>query len=47
MKKNLFALSFAVVCILSVKAQKQEIFSPGGKAIDGYDAVAFFASPSQ
>lgn len=27
---------------LDVNAQKQEIFSPGGKAINGYDVVAFF-----
>ncbi|HTI08915.1 MAG TPA: YHS domain-containing (seleno)protein, partial [Puia sp.] len=27
---------------LSVKAQTSEIFAPGGKAIKGYDPVAFF-----
>ena len=42
MKKVLFALAFVMPAFLSVKAQKAEVFAPNGKAINGYDAVAFF-----
>jgi len=42
MKKNLFALAFVLFSVASVRAQKEEVFAPGGKAINGYDAVAFF-----
>jgi len=31
-----------LLSIAGVKAQKQEVFAPNGKAINGYDAVAFF-----
>ena len=42
MKKNLFALAFVLLSVASAKAQKEEVFAPGGKAINGYDPVAFF-----
>ncbi len=42
MKKVLFAIVFVLLAIVSVKAQNGEVFAPGGKAINGYDAVAFF-----
>ena len=42
MKKTLFALAFTLASIAAVKAQKQEVFATNGKALNGYDAVAFF-----
>jgi len=41
--KKIFSLAIIVVAIHShVHAQKAEVYSPGGKAIKGYDPVAFF-----
>jgi len=42
MKHNFIIVVFALFSVLSVKAQTSEIFAPGGKAIKGYDPVAFF-----
>jgi YHS domain-containing protein len=42
MKKMLFALSITLVTGLSALAQKSEIFTESGKAIRGYDPVAYF-----
>jgi len=42
MKRTILITAIAFLSILSVKAQKSEVFAPGGKAIKGYDAVAFF-----
>jgi YHS domain-containing protein len=42
MKRTVFALAFLVASVVSVKAQKGEVFAPDGKAINGYDVVAFF-----
>ncbi|MGG7664412.1 YHS domain-containing (seleno)protein [Dyadobacter sp. BHUBP1] len=41
MKKVLFAATFMLAAHLTF-AQKSEIFAPKGKAIKGYDVVAFF-----
>lgn len=41
MKKTITAL-FLFISAISLKAQKSEIFAPAGKAIKGYDVVAFF-----
>ncbi|MEJ5995071.1 YHS domain-containing (seleno)protein [Pedobacter sp. Du54] len=40
--KSLFVTLYLLVAIGSAKAQKSEIFAPAGKAIKGYDPVAFF-----
>ena len=41
--KKIISLSVIVLAFLSqVHAQKAEVYSPGGKAIKGYDPVAFF-----
>ncbi|MEO7531134.1 MAG: YHS domain-containing (seleno)protein [Sediminibacterium sp.] len=42
MKKIIAAVALLVVLVVNVSAQKSEIFAPGGKAIRGYDPVAFF-----
>jgi YHS domain-containing protein len=42
MKRILLIAFVAFFSIVQAKAQKSEIFAPGGKAIKGYDAVAFF-----
>jgi hypothetical protein len=42
MKRTILLTAIAFLSILSVKAQKSEVFAPGGKAIKGYDPVAFF-----
>jgi hypothetical protein len=42
MRKSIFAIAFLFVSFISVNAQKSEIYTPNGKAINGYDAVAFF-----
>ncbi len=42
MKQSLFALVFLLSGIISATAQTEEVFAPGGKAINGYDVVAFF-----
>jgi len=42
MKKTL-SLSIIIFSVIThVSAQKAEVYSPGGKAIKGYDPVAFF-----
>lgn len=43
MKKTSIYLLLTVCLIARAYAQKAEIFSPGGKAIKGYDPVAFFS----
>ena len=41
--KKIISLAIIVVAMFSqVQAQKTEIYAPGGKAIRGYDPVAFF-----
>lgn len=41
--KNVFsALVLVLFAACSATAQKAEVFAPGGKAINGYDPVAFF-----
>lgn len=42
MKALFSALILVWFTTSSVCAQKSEIFAPGGKAIKGYDPVAFF-----
>jgi YHS domain-containing protein len=42
MKRSIIIITLAFFSILQAKAQKSEIFVSGGKAIKGYDAVAFF-----
>jgi YHS domain-containing protein len=42
MKRTIFIALIAFLGIAQAKAQKSEIFAPGGKAIKGYDPVAFF-----
>jgi YHS domain-containing protein len=42
MKRNFIIAVVVLFSALSVKAQTSEIFAPGGKAIKGYDPVAFF-----
>lgn len=42
MKKLFCTIPLLLMMIFSVTAQKSEIFSVGGKAIRGYDPVAFF-----
>lgn len=43
MKATSFLLAFALI-VVQCCAQKSPVFSPGGKAIRGYDPVAFFMS---
>jgi len=41
--KNLMLGAFLIISsVVRVNAQKSEIFAPEGKAINGYDVVAFF-----
>ena len=42
MKSLFIAAAFLLFGAVAVRAQQSEIFAPGGKAIKGYDAVAFF-----
>lgn len=42
MKQTILITFLTFLTILKVSAQETEIFAPGGKAIKGYDAVAFF-----
>ena len=42
MKRTIIIAVLALFTIVQAKAQKAEIFAPGGKAIKGYDPVAFF-----
>ncbi|MDN3581050.1 YHS domain-containing (seleno)protein [Mucilaginibacter flavus] len=42
MKRTIIIAVLALFIIVQAKAQKSEIFAPGGKAIKGYDPVAFF-----
>ena len=43
--KKIIALSVLVfIAVAHVFSQKAEVYSPGGKAIKGYDPVAFFAA---
>jgi YHS domain-containing protein len=42
MKRTILIAFIAFLGIAQAKAQKSEIFAPGGKAIKGYDPVAFF-----
>lgn len=42
MKKIIVLLVFGLTFVAASNAQKAEIFSPGGKAIKGFDVVAFF-----
>ncbi|MFC0515784.1 YHS domain-containing (seleno)protein [Mucilaginibacter angelicae] len=42
MKRFLIIAALAFVTAIQVHAQQSEIFAPGGKAIKGYDPVAFF-----
>ena len=43
MKKTMLYVLLAFSFVAQAYAQKAEIFSPGGKAIKGYDPVAFFS----
>jgi YHS domain-containing protein len=42
MKRFLIIAALAFITAIQVQAQQSEIFAPGGKAIKGYDPVAFF-----
>ena len=42
MSKIGFFLCVALITVSVVQAQKAEVFSPSGKAINGYDPVAYF-----
>jgi YHS domain-containing protein len=42
MKKFRLTVTLMVVFAIGAKAQKSEIYAPGGKALGGYDAVTFF-----
>lgn len=42
MKKTIQTILILVITANSVMAQKSEIFAPDGKALKGYDPVAFF-----
>lgn len=42
MKKIVALSAFVLIAVAHVFAQKAEVYSPGGKAIKGYDPVAFF-----
>jgi YHS domain-containing protein len=44
MKKILFTLVAILLVQISTQAQKTAVFTKNGKAIDGYDAVAFFTN---
>src|SRR5882757_2052460 len=41
--KKILSLAIIILAVMAqVHAQKAEVYSPGGKAIKGYDPVAFF-----
>ena len=42
MKRTIIIALLAFFSILNAQAQKSEIFAPDGKALNGYDPVAFF-----
>jgi len=42
MKKIISMAVIVMAVVTQVQAQKAEVYSPGGKAIKGYDPVAFF-----
>ena len=42
MKKVIFGLFLLFAAIASASAQQTAIFAPAGKAVNGYDVVAFF-----
>jgi YHS domain-containing protein len=42
MKHLFIAATFLLSASVAARAQQSEVFAPGGKAIKGYDAVAFF-----
>lgn len=42
MKRTIIIAALSFICIMQATAQQSEIFAPGGKAIKGYDPVAFF-----
>src|SRR4051794_26297741 len=42
MKSVIFGLFFSIVATGSVNAQQSAVFAPAGKAVNGYDVVAFF-----
>ena len=42
MKRNMLILGFILLTTFNLSAQQSEIFSRSGKAIDGYDPVAYF-----
>ncbi|MCD9015886.1 YHS domain-containing (seleno)protein [Parachryseolinea silvisoli] len=42
MKNSCIASVLMLLMAIGATAQKQEVFAPDGKAINGYDAVAFF-----
>jgi hypothetical protein len=42
MTKYRFLVPLLLLFATGVKAQKSEIYAPGGKAPDGYDPVTFF-----
>jgi YHS domain-containing protein len=42
MKRFLIIAALAFITAVQAQAQQSEIFAPGGKAIKGYDPVAFF-----
>jgi YHS domain-containing protein len=42
MKRFLIIAALAFITAVQARAQQSEIFAPGGKAIKGYDPVAFF-----
>jgi YHS domain-containing protein len=42
MKRFLIIAALAFITTVQAQAQQSEIFAPGGKAIKGYDPVAFF-----
>jgi YHS domain-containing protein len=42
MKQAMTLAALILLCIMKVQAQKSEVFAPAGKAIKGYDPVAFF-----
>lgn len=42
MKRTIIIAALSFISIMQATAQQSEIFAPGGKAIKGYDPVAFF-----
>lgn len=43
MKRIYIIIALLIINVISANAQKSEIFAPAGKAIKGYDPVAFFS----